>query len=186
MLCRGQLIGLVLASDKMLAQRAARRVRVSYQELPSILTIQVRRPTSTTADVVHLTYVIATHTHAHTHARTHTRTHTRTHAHTHTSQEAIAADSFYEPEFAVTKGSVEEGFESADHIVSGEVHVGGQEHFYLETQASIVVPKEGGEMEIFTSTQNAHMTQIAVAMVTGVPANRIAVRVKRIGRGCAV
>ena len=118
--------------------------------------------------MVHLTYVIATHTH------------------THTSQEAIAADSFYEPEFAVTKGSVEEGFESADHIVSGEVHVGGQEHFYLETQASIVVPKEGGEMEIFTSTQNAHMTQIAVAMVTGVPANRIAVRVKRIGRGCVV
>ena len=81
---------------------------------------------------------------------------------------------------------MEEGFESADHIVSGEVHVGGQEHFYLETQASIVVPKEGGEMEIFTSTQNAHMTQIAVAMVTGVPANRIAVRVKRIGRGCVV
>ena len=98
------------------------------------------------------------------------------------SQEAIAAESFYEPEFAITKGSVEEGFESADHIVSGEVHVGGQEHFYLETQASIVVPKEGGEMEIFTSTQNAHMTQIAVAMVTGVPANRIAVRVKRIGK----
>ena len=77
---------------------------------------------------------------------------------------------------------MEEGFECAEHVVTGEVQVGGQEHFYLESQASIVIPKEGGEMEIFTSTQNAHITQVMVAMVTGVPANRIAVRVKRLGR----
>ena len=100
----------------------------------------------------------------------------------HTLQEAIAANSFYQPDFTLKKGSVEEGFESADHIVTGELQIGGQEHFYLETQASIVIPKEGGEMEIFTSTQNAHVTQVMVALVTGVPANRIAVRVKRIGR----
>ena len=66
--CRGQLIGLVLATDKLLAQRAARRVRVSYQELPSILTIQVGPP-SPTRGVVWLSHVNAPpplHTHTHT------------------------------------------------------------------------------------------------------------------------
>ena len=29
----------------------------------------------------------------------------------------------------------------------------GQEHFYLETQCCVAVPKENGEMEIFSATQ---------------------------------
>lgn len=61
----------------------------------------------------------------------------------------------------------------ADHIVMGELQIGGQEHFYLETQACCVIPKEDGEMEIFASTQNAHDTQMTAALVTGVPSNRI-------------
>ena len=36
-----------------------------------------------------------------------------------------------------------------------------QEHFYLETQASLVVPKDNGELEMFVSTQNAHKTQVS-------------------------
>lgn len=40
--CRGQLIGLLLAEDELLAKQAAKKVHISYQELPSILTIQVR------------------------------------------------------------------------------------------------------------------------------------------------
>ena len=36
-----------------------------------------------------------------------------------------------------------------------------QEHFYLETQATIAVPKgEDGEMELFVSTQNPTLTQV--------------------------
>jgi len=30
----------------------------------------------------------------------------------------------------------------------------------LETQAALVVPKEGGEIEMFVSTQNANQTQV--------------------------
>ena len=38
-----------------------------------------------------------------------------------------------------------------------------QEHFYLETQASIAVPKgEDGEMELFVSTQNPTLTQVKI------------------------
>lgn len=39
----GQIIGMVLADDQMLAQRAAKQVKVSYTDLPSVVTIEVRR-----------------------------------------------------------------------------------------------------------------------------------------------
>ena len=42
MTCRGQLIGLLLADNEMLAKQAAKQVHISYKELPSVLTIQVR------------------------------------------------------------------------------------------------------------------------------------------------
>lgn len=36
-----------------------------------------------------------------------------------------------------------------------------QEHFYLETQVTVAVPKgEDGEMELFVSTQNPKLTQV--------------------------
>lgn len=48
------------------------------------------------------------------------------------------------------------------HIASpGELYIGGQEHFYLETHCTIAVPKgEAGEMELFVSTQNTTKTQV--------------------------
>lgn len=60
----------------------------------------------------------------------------------------------------------------------------GQEHFYLETQATIALPKlEDGETEIFCSTQNPTEIQLLIAEALGVPANRIVVRTKRMGGG---
>lgn len=61
---------------------------------------------------------------------------------------------------------MEAAFESADHIVTGEVRLGGQEHFYLETNCTIAVPKgEDDEMEIFCSTQNPTETQVQINAV---------------------
>ena len=60
--------------------------------------------------------------------------------------------------------------------------MGGQDHFYLETQGCLAIPKgESGEMDIFASTQNTDGTQKMAAKALGVPANRITARVKRIG-----
>lgn len=43
----------------------------------------------------------------------------------------------------------------------GEMYLGGQEHFYLETHCTLAVPKgEDGEMELFVSTQNLMKTQV--------------------------
>ncbi|KAK2567725.1 Xanthine dehydrogenase/oxidase [Acropora cervicornis] len=64
-----------------------------------------------------------------------------------------------------------------------EIFATEKEHFYLETQASIAVPKgEDGEMELFVSTQNPTLTQLLVARALGVPQNRIVVRTKRMGK----
>ena len=37
----GQIIGVVLARDQPLAQRAVKAVKVTYQDLPSVITIEV-------------------------------------------------------------------------------------------------------------------------------------------------
>lgn len=40
-ICFGQVIGVVLARNQPLAQRAAKAVKVTYEDLPSIITIEV-------------------------------------------------------------------------------------------------------------------------------------------------
>lgn len=55
----------------------------------------------------------------------------------------------------------------------GELYIGGQEHFYLETHCAIAVPKgEAGEMELFVSTQNTMNTQVGVRWVNKGPGKR--------------
>ncbi|XP_078618398.1 xanthine dehydrogenase/oxidase-like [Branchiostoma floridae x Branchiostoma japonicum] len=97
-------------------------------------------------------------------------------------EDAILHQSFFHPISKIEKGNLEEAFEKADQIIEGELRIGGQEHFYLETCAAIVVPHgEDGEMEIFCSTQNPTKTQMLAAKAQGVPANRVVCRVKRMG-----
>ncbi|KAK2736593.1 hypothetical protein FQN57_000710 [Myotisia sp. PD_48] len=102
-----------------------------------------------------------------------------------TIEQAIEQNSYfdhYKP--SVKKGDTDAAFISADHVFSGESKMGGQEHFYLETQACVVIPKpEDGEMEVFSSTQNPTETQAYVAQVTGVAENKVVCRVKRLGGG---
>jgi Xanthine dehydrogenase, molybdopterin-binding subunit B len=62
--------------------------------------------------------------------------------------------------------------------------VGGQEHFYLETNVSVAVPKlEDGCMEIFVSSQHPSEIQEMTAHALGVPSNRIVAKTKRLGGG---
>ncbi|KAL1959530.1 hypothetical protein VTO42DRAFT_1975 [Malbranchea cinnamomea] len=100
-------------------------------------------------------------------------------------EDAIKANSFFEHHKPfIRKGDPEAAFASADHVFTGTSRMGGQEHFYLETQACVAIPKpEDGEMEIWSSTQNPTETQKYVAQVTGVAANKVVARVKRIGGG---
>ena len=72
---------------------------------------------------------------------------------------------------------------TAPRRLQGSLHIGGQEHFYLETQISSVMPSEDGGMIIYTSTQNATEVQKLVAEVLGVPMHKIVIDMRRMGGG---
>ncbi|NQD92121.1 xanthine dehydrogenase molybdopterin binding subunit, partial [Pseudomonas sp. CrR25] len=72
---------------------------------------------------------------------------------------------------------------TAPHRLQGNLHIGGQEHFYLETQISSVMPTEDGGMLVYTSTQNATEVQKLVAEVLGVPMHKIVIDMRRMGGG---
>lgn len=57
-----------------------------------------------------------------------------------------------------------------------------QEHFYLETQAALVIPRED-EFEVYSSCQNPRELQECVAEITHVPFHRVLCRIKRMGGG---
>ncbi|KAL7799885.1 xanthine dehydrogenase [Trichoderma ceciliae] len=134
----GQAIAMILATSASKAQEAARAVKVEYEDLPTVLTIE----------------------------------------------EAIQQDSFHPFYREIKTGDVEAAFKGCDYVFTGTARMGGQEHFYLETNACLVVPSpEDGGMEIFSSTQNPNETQAFASRVCGVLANKVVVRVKRLGGG---
>ena len=72
---------------------------------------------------------------------------------------------------------------TAPRRLQGNLHIGGQEHFYLETQVSSVMPTEDGGMIVYTSTQNPTEVQKLVAEVLGVSMNKIVIDMRRMGGG---
>ncbi|NXP68080.1 AOXA oxidase, partial [Chloropsis cyanopogon] len=99
-----------------------------------------------------------------------------------TIEEAIKHNSFFEPKRKLEQGNVDEAFETVDNIIEGEICIGGQKHFYMETQSMLAVPKgEDKEMDLYVSTQHPAVIQEMVAASLGVPANRIMCHVKRVG-----
>ncbi|BFZ07584.1 hypothetical protein BsWGS_10623 [Bradybaena similaris] len=100
-----------------------------------------------------------------------------------TIEDAIKHESYFTPFRRIQTGNLEAGFAASQHVLEGEVRIGGQNHFYMETMATRVLPGENGELEVFASTQNPSAFQLDLAKVLGVPSSKIVVRVKRLGGG---
>eukprot|EP01062_Namystynia_karyoxenos_P060034 TRINITY_DN514_c0_g2_i1.p1 TRINITY_DN514_c0_g2~~TRINITY_DN514_c0_g2_i1.p1 ORF type:complete len:1349 (+),score=474.84 TRINITY_DN514_c0_g2_i1:122-4168(+) len=98
-------------------------------------------------------------------------------------KEAVAQQSFYPGERRLERGDVDGALASCEKVLEGELLIGGQEHFYLETQATLATPGEAGEMDILTSSQAVAKTQACVASALGVSYNRVVCRTKRMGGG---
>ncbi|XP_054834578.1 aldehyde oxidase-like isoform X2 [Eublepharis macularius] len=99
-----------------------------------------------------------------------------------TIEEAIEHNSFFKPSRKLEHGNVDEAFKTVDDILEGEIRIGGQQHFYMETQSVLAVPKgEDKEMDIYASTQHPAFVQELVASCLGVPSSRIMCHVRRIG-----
>ena len=67
--------------------------------------------------------------------------------------------------------------------IEGFIDIGGQEHFYLESNVAIVFPGEGGQLTVHSSTQHPSEVQMMVAEVLGVPFNHVVCICKRMGGG---
>jgi len=100
-----------------------------------------------------------------------------------TVREAIEADSFQGARPRLERGDVEAAFEGAAHVFDGEFEFAGQEHFYLETHASLALVDEGGQVFVQCSTQHPSETQEIVAHVLGVPSHEVTVQCLRMGGG---
>ncbi|TRX73149.1 xanthine dehydrogenase molybdopterin binding subunit [Pseudomonas mangiferae] len=81
------------------------------------------------------------------------------------------------------RGDSRAALAGAPNRVQGTLHIGGQEHFYLETQVSSVMPTEDGGMLVYTSTQNPTEVQKLVAEVLGVPMHKVVIDMRRMGGG---
>ncbi|KAJ8311861.1 hypothetical protein KUTeg_010587 [Tegillarca granosa] len=99
-----------------------------------------------------------------------------------TIKEAIEKKSFFEFSSEIKKGDVEASVKLAEVVLSGELEIGTQEHFYMEPQTCLVIPKqERNEVEIFASCQGTNGIQAEVARILGIPSNRIVAKCKRAG-----
>ncbi|XP_030611386.1 aldehyde oxidase 1-like [Archocentrus centrarchus] len=99
-----------------------------------------------------------------------------------TIEEAIEKSSYFKPQRMLERGDVTEAFKNVDRVYEGEIRIGGQEHFYMETQSMLVVPVgEETEFNVYVSTQWPTLIQDAVAETLNIPSNRVTCHVKRIG-----
>ena len=101
--------------------------------------------------------------------------------------DAIAAQSYLTSERKIERGDVDGAFAGAHNTglntLEATLEIGGQDHFYLESQAALAVPGENGTMHVHSSTQHPSEVQMIVAEVIGVPFNHVVCSCKRMGGG---
>ncbi len=100
-----------------------------------------------------------------------------------TADAAVAAGSFIEASQSIILGDARTAIAAAPRRLSGHLQVGGQEHFYLEGQVALVIPGEGGDLHVWTSTQHPTETQHILARVLGCADVDVTVEVRRMGGG---
>jgi xanthine dehydrogenase large subunit len=96
---------------------------------------------------------------------------------------ALAQQSFVLPTKILRRGKPAEALARARHRLKGDVRIGGQDHFYLEGQIAMAVPREGDDMLVLSSTQHPSEVQHLVAKVLGLPDAAVTTEVRRMGGG---
>ncbi len=101
-----------------------------------------------------------------------------------TIDQALAANSRFEDGPRIwTMGEPDAALTAAPKVLTGRIEMGGQEHFYLEGQAALVLPQEGGDMLVHSSTQHPTEIQHKVAEALGLAMHAVRVEVRRMGGG---
>jgi xanthine dehydrogenase large subunit len=96
---------------------------------------------------------------------------------------ARAAGSLVTEGMRMQRGDAARALRTAPRRLEGRLHVGGQDHFYLEGQIALAVPGEDGDMLVHSSTQHPSEVQHMVATALGVADHAVTVEVRRMGGG---
>ncbi len=133
----GQPVVWVVAKTEMIAQKAAEKIKIDYEPLTPILTIQ----------------------------------------------NAIENQSFHADKNVIRRGEPQTILQQCDYRLTGEIEINGQDHFYLETQVTWVIPTVEGHYQVYSSTQHPSETQAIISDVLAIPRNQIVVTCLRMGGG---
>lgn len=131
----GESVAVVACDRRELVAQAKGLVRVEYDDLPPILSIEAARKQR----------------------------------------------SFIGPSRKIVRGDVDAALKGSPHRLRGKIIIQGADHFYLESQASIAYPAEGGRVEIHSSSQHPTEVQHVAAHALGIPDNDVVCVVKRMG-----
>jgi xanthine dehydrogenase large subunit len=98
-----------------------------------------------------------------------------------TIDEAMAAQSFVMPAKGITRGDAAAAMAAAPHRLKGSTETGQQEQFYLEGQITYAVPREDGQMTLYSSTQHPDGNQREAAAALNLNTNDVEVICRRMG-----
>jgi xanthine dehydrogenase large subunit len=96
-------------------------------------------------------------------------------------EDSIRRQKFLGPRRRIARGDVDANLTAATHRLSGVFTSGGQEQFYLESQAAIAYPGEQGQIVVLSSTQNPAESQVVVAEMLGLGHHEVVCLCKRMG-----
>ena len=94
---------------------------------------------------------------------------------------AVTAKSFVLPSETLRRGDSQAELEKAKHRLSGSTRVGGQDQFYLEGQIAMALPREDGDVFVYSSTQHPGEVQHLVAAALGKASKDVVVECRRMG-----
>jgi xanthine dehydrogenase large subunit len=100
-----------------------------------------------------------------------------------TVKAALQAKNYVLPPVFVKRGDAALALSAASNILTGELEVGGQEHFYLEGQVAYVLPQEQNQWLVYSSTQHPGEVQHWVSHALGLDNNAVRVECRRMGGG---
>src|SRR5207237_220767 len=92
-----------------------------------------------------------------------------------TIEEAIEAGSFHSEPHFIRRGDVTAALAESPLRLENQFSLGGQDHFYLETNAAWAEREEDGTIFVSSSTQHPSEVQHVVAHLLGLPMHSVVV-----------
>ncbi len=95
--------------------------------------------------------------------------------------QAVAKNSYVLPTETIKRGDSRNRIDAAAHKIKGRVRLGGQDQFYLEGQIAMALPREDGDLFVYSSTQHPGEVQHLVAHAIGKSSKDVVVECRRMG-----